>query len=414
LHIALVSHGYPDKGAAGGIGTATRILAHALSELGHRVTVIAEVEDVGAGRYNDGAVEVIRYEPGIFSYRAAFRILRTLPIPKIRKEKLLQLDYSLQRAASLDRMLVRLVRDEEIDIVEFPEWDFPAFFFARRSPVPVVVKAHSPHFLIEEGMSIPRPRRNYAKLVCERDTLRNADLVIAVADAVGKRVARKYGIPNRRMAHIPYAFRLAGVPTECPDRNSTGVMLQLGRIEPTKGHDITAAAFPDIVKRIPNVSWHILGEPAYHQYTTHSYTDKVRSKIERDGLADKVRFLGVKPHSEVPAILAESDVLLQPSRFENYSLAILEAMYAGTAVVASDVGGSAEVLDNGKAGVLVPSCNPAELAKATVTLLSNDKERERLRRAAWETVRERNNPALIAEEHVKHYTALLRRRRHRA
>jgi len=413
VHVGLVSHGYPDKGAAGGIGTATRTLAHALASIGHGVTVIAEDEDVGEGRFKDGPVSVVRYRPGRFFYRAAFRILSALPIRQPRKDRLRQLVYSLQRAAEIDALLRRLVREEGIEVVEFPEWDFPAFFFVRRPPVPAVIKIHSPHFLIEDRLALPPYERNYAKMMCERAALRRADLVVGVASAVALRVARKYNIPGNRLAVVPHPFRLDGIAEKLPGRESTGLVVQVGRIELTKGADITARAIPKILERVPRARFRFIGEPGYHQYSRRNFTDTIRSALEKAGVSDRVEFTGLVPHSEVPGLLAEADVLLLPSRFENYSISLLEAMYVGTAIVATDVGGNAEVLDGGKAGVLVPPRDPVALADAAALLLTNHEKRERIRRHGWNLVRTRNNLERIAGRTAGIYGTLISMRRRR-
>jgi len=411
LHVALVSHGYPDRGAAGGIGTVTRILAHALAGAGCRVTALSEAEDVGEGRFADGAVQVIRYRPARFFYRAAYRAVAALPIRKPRKDRLLQLIYTFQRAAAVDAILRRLVREEGIEIVEFPEWDFPAFFFTRRAPVPAVVKIHSPHFLIEEGIAMPRPRRNYLKFLCEREALRRADAVIGVAAAVAETVRKRYGIPRGRMTVIPYPFRMDGAPQTLPSRKPTGLVTQLGRIEPIKGADVTAAALAEIFRRVEGSKFRFIGEEAYHQYSAGSFAAGVRGRIEAAGASGRVEFTGVVPHSEVPRLLLEADVLVQPSRFENYSVALLEALYCGTAAAASDVGGNAEVLDDGRAGILVPPNDPHALAGAVVRLLTDDSAREKIRRRGFELVRTRNDAELIARTTVKLYKTLIMKRK---
>ncbi|MBM4369786.1 MAG: glycosyltransferase, partial [Deltaproteobacteria bacterium] len=68
------------------------------------------------------------------------------------------------------------------------------------------------------------------------------------------------------------------------------------------------------------------------------------------------------PRDDVPALLAEADVLAVPSRWEGFGIAALEGMAAGVPVVASDVGGLAELV--GDAGVLVPPGNPRALRDA--------------------------------------------------
>ena len=75
--------------------------------------------------------------------------------------------------------------------------------------------------------------------------------------------------------------------------------------------------------------------------------------------------------SDIPALLAAADVFLLPSLSEGLPVALLEAMFAGKAIIASDVGGIAGALGNGAAGILVRPGSEADLAKALDRLLSD-------------------------------------------
>src|SRR6185295_8709712 len=89
------------------------------------------------------------------------------------------------------------------------------------------------------------------------------------------------------------------------------------------------------------------------------------------GLAGRVSFLGWR--RDVPEVLAELDVVVLPTvlDFEGTPLAVIEAMAAGRPVVATDVGGVAEVVRNGETGLLVPPRDDEALARAIDAQLSN-------------------------------------------
>ena len=95
---------------------------------------------------------------------------------------------------------------------------------------------------------------------------------------------------------------------------------------------------------------------------------------------DSVRFLGHR--TDVPALLADADVFVLPSRYEGTSLALLEAMGAGKAVVASAIGGNDELVRDEVDGLLVPADDPDALAAALRRLLDDPQLRERLGAAA--------------------------------
>jgi len=112
----------------------------------------------------------------------------------------------------------------------------------------------------------------------------------------------------------------------------------------------------------------------------------LRGRAARLGLGGRVTLLG---HcSDMPAFLASLDVFVLPSRSEGMGLALLEAMAAGRAVVATDVGGVAEAISTGRDGILVPPGDDGALARAVTGLLANPGLRRRLGRAARRTVEE--------------------------
>jgi glycosyltransferase involved in cell wall biosynthesis len=96
---------------------------------------------------------------------------------------------------------------------------------------------------------------------------------------------------------------------------------------------------------------------------------QLEASIRESGLEGRVRILGFRSHAEIPAILANSDLFCLPSRFEEVSSALLEAMRAGLPIVATSVGGIPEVLDG--AGRLVTAEDPVSLAQAIDELLSD-------------------------------------------
>lgn len=87
------------------------------------------------------------------------------------------------------------------------------------------------------------------------------------------------------------------------------------------------------------------------------------------GLENNVRFLGYR--SNIPEWLALFDFVVLPSLAESFSICILEAFAMGKAVIATEVGGTPEIVRDGENGFLVPPCDPARLAERMICLLSD-------------------------------------------
>jgi glycosyltransferase involved in cell wall biosynthesis len=128
------------------------------------------------------------------------------------------------------------------------------------------------------------------------------------------------------------------------------------------------------------------------------------------GVSDRVHFLGAKPRAEVVDYLAAADVFLFPTeRDEAAPLVPLEAMAAGLPVVASTVGGGAELIENGTSGLLVPPAAADVWADAMGSLLEDEALRRRMGEAARERVLERYTIEAMTRQTVAVYELAAKR-----
>jgi glycosyltransferase involved in cell wall biosynthesis len=118
-------------------------------------------------------------------------------------------------------------------------------------------------------------------------------------------------------------------------------------------------------------------------------------------VSDRVHFLGHR--TDVPALLAEAELLWAPGRVESGVNAILEAMAAGTPVVASDLPGAREVVADGETGFLVPPADQAALARKTRVLLDDPDLRRRMGEAGTQRVLERFPASAMIERFAALY-----------
>ena len=131
----------------------------------------------------------------------------------------------------------------------------------------------------------------------------------------------------------------------------------------------------------------------------------LRTGLERQiaerGLEDHVRLLGAV--RDVPSLLAAADVFLLPSRSEGVSLTLIEAMFAGVPIVATAVGGTPEVIQDGINGLLVPPESPEPMAEALQRLRSSESLREELVRQGQRIAQEEFSHESMAERYREIY-----------
>jgi glycosyltransferase involved in cell wall biosynthesis len=134
--------------------------------------------------------------------------------------------------------------------------------------------------------------------------------------------------------------------------------------------------------------------------------EQVQKDYANSDLNDLVTFTGALPPSDVMSLLTKADIFCLPSHWEGLPLSLLEAMAAGSAVVATTVGDIPEVLEHGHAGILIEPQQPTQLADALGRLLDDPEERARLGTVARERVRRDFDRAAMARRILEIYRAL--------
>ncbi|MGE3595682.1 MAG: glycosyltransferase family 4 protein [Dehalococcoidia bacterium] len=128
---------------------------------------------------------------------------------------------------------------------------------------------------------------------------------------------------------------------------------------------------------------------------------RIRSDIARLGIGANVRILGFR--ADVADLLAAADIFAMPSLSEGLPMAVIEAMLAGRAIVASDVGGIPELLPSSDYGLLVRPGDPVDLAGRLTELIEDPARRARLGNAARVRAAGRFTAAVMTDEYLLHY-----------
>ncbi len=195
-----------------------------------------------------------------------------------------------------------------------------------------------------------------------------ADGVTVPAEAVRQHIHRRERCPLEKITVIPNGItleRVAGCAGAAAETRPPGPRIgTIGRLVDYKGPADLLAAVPVVLGRFPEASFVLVGDGPLRP--------ALESLARRLGIERSVHLMGEL--AEGTDVLSALDVVVVPSRRDGMSNSLLEAMAAGRPVVATDVGGNAELL--GDAGLLVPPRNPACLAEAIVTVLE-DSERAR-------------------------------------
>lgn len=194
--------------------------------------------------------------------------------------------------------------------------------------------------------------------------------------------------------------------TQCSDKrsakqalglNGKTVLLYTGRLTPQKALPILIQALHDALNDCPDIFLILLG----HGEEIQVLADLV-SKLE---LQKHVKF--IEPVSDVKPYLDAADIFVLPSLAEGISNSLLEAMSCGLACIATNVGGSPDVLEKGECGLLIPAGQIAELRNAIVFLTANADVRENLGARARQRILARYDFQVVGRQYHTLYKNLL-------
>jgi len=277
---------------------------------------------------------------------------------------------------------------------------------ARLAGVPVIIGS------VRDIGDIWTPWQHEVQKVC----LRMADHIIMNAEAIRKDLLQRGYSPDH-LTVIPNGIDLArfkishtgeivrrelNIPPGAP---VVGVLSRLMRI---KGHEYFLRAAALIAARVPQVRFLIVGDTKIH----HDYRDGLKRLAVTLGLQDRVIFTGFR--LDVPELLAALSVSVLPSLgLEGLSNSLLESLAAGLPVVATRVGGTPEIIEDGVNGLLVPPADPEALAGAICRLLNDRGLARMLGQAGRQRVRSRYSLEQAVNTTERLYYDLLQRSRRR-
>jgi glycosyltransferase involved in cell wall biosynthesis len=216
------------------------------------------------------------------------------------------------------------------------------------------------------------PDKTASQIAMQRAAYACAHKVVANSHAAADRL-RFERVPEHKVAVVPNGLDFTRVETR-PRRLRLRKIVVVANLRPEKGHDILMDAAPEILRRRPDVQFEFVGGGPE--------LETLVARAEAGRLTDAFTFLGHR--DDVPAILADADVFVLPSRSEAFPNAVLEAMAAGLPIVASGVGGIVELIDDNRTGLLVPPGDPRALADRLCRMLEQPDLASRLGDAARE------------------------------
>lgn len=245
--------------------------------------------------------------------------------------------------------------------------------------------------------------RNYPTsliaVTVDRLLSRVCDRMIAVSADAARIAAQIDWMPARKIQVIRNGVDLSrhSVVTSADPARLCRVVT-VARLNPIKDQATLLRAMRIVIDADPRFHLTIAGEGPSREALQQLCCDL--------GLEQHVSFLGYQP--DVPAVLAEAGQFVLPSISEGVSLTLLEAMAAGLPVVATQVGGTPEIVEHGSTGWLVPPSDPEALAAALLRIVREPERSAAMGREGRARVEQHFSVATAVERYQKTYAELSR------
>jgi len=363
-------------GASGGIGTSIKNLAESLVELGVYVRVLVY-----------GQSEDCEWEE------------RGLIIESIKNIHFKGLSWYFTRK-KIEHRINRLVKENNVDIVEAPDWTGITSFIQPKCPVVIRMNGSDTYFCHLEQRPVKFWNRYH-----EKRALHKATGLLAVSQFTANVTRKLFQL------QVPIAIIPNGINCEYFKSNQTRVsqqkeILYFGTLIRKKGALELPHIFNQVVQSHPDAVLRLIGKDSGDIRTGATSTWELMQQLFSPEARQQTFYEGSLPYEQMREQIDLATVCVFPTFAEALPVSWLEAMAMEKAIVASNIGWANELIENGKSGYLVHPTDHWEYARRIGDLLSDASLNKKIGQKALERVQTVFESRIIAQQSMDYYTQL--------
>lgn len=285
--------------------------------------------------------------------------------------------------------LARLIREQSIDVVHSHLWGafLESAVAAKLAGLPLIHTVHGTY--PKHGSGLASRMKLSVRRLLERQAGRWHRRVVTVSRSIEQYVVGAIGLDGRNVETVHNGIAERSLDTSA--RNGR-TFITVGRMAAVKNQALMLRAFARVAAQVPEAHLRLVGDGP-----ERPALEALSGEL---GLTDQVEFLGFR--NDAADLMAQADVFLMSSHYEGISIAILEAMRAGLAVIGTRVGGIPETVEHRQSGLLVDDNDEAGFAAAMLELLQSHE----LRQTLGQNAAARQRTAFSLESAAQRYLAL--------
>jgi glycosyltransferase involved in cell wall biosynthesis len=393
VRLCFLTPEYPhaNTGNSGGIGTSIKNLAQGLLAQGCAVRILVYGQKADAVFEDNGIV-----------------------VQQIENVKLKGLSWWLTRK-KLERIINILYDNQEIDLVEAPDWTgITSFIKPKKCPVAIRLNGSDTYFCHLDQRPV-----KWINKFHEKRALQNANGLISVSQFTADLTNQLFNL-NKEFTIIPNAidmslfentFSTVTVPPSGLPANEAGDrgLLYFGTLIRKKGLLELPLIFNKVIEQHSKAQLLLVGRDAPDIVSGNSSTWEMMQALFSEKALANVTYLGGVSYGEIKKHIAQATLCVFPTYAEALPVSWLEAMAMQKPIVASDIGWAKEMMEDGVEGFLVNPADHATYANKIVALLENPELQRQFGTAAKQKVAQKFSMEVVAKQSLAFYERIIAR-----
>jgi len=381
MKIAFLTPEYPHSrtGNSGGLGTSIKNLAIALLDHGISVRVLVY------GQKEDALFE----DNGII-------------IQQIKNIKFKGLSWLLTRK-KIEKIINQLYINQEIDMVEAPDWTGITSFI-RPVNCPVVIRLHGSDTYF---CHLDNRKVKWLNKFHEKRALQKADSLLSVSQFTADKTNEVFGL-NKKFTIIPNLIDSDLFKGNNQEIFSEKSILYFGSLIRKKGLLELPLIFNKVIEKNPDAKLILVGKDVPDIISGNSSTWQMMQDVFSDQAIKNVEYIKSVPYTEIKEKIQKATVCVFPSFAEAFPVSWLEAMAMEKPIVASNIGWASEMIDEGKNGFLVHPMNHDTFSKRICSFLENRELCLKTGIAARKKVKDFFDIKVLTQQNIEFYKSVIK------
>lgn len=287
--------------------------------------------------------------------------------------------------------LKKVLKEGEFDLIHIHLWNPGscryAFFAAKHYDIKIVTTEHDPFELTG------------VKKLIKKNCIEKTAHTIAVSSPNFRLLDQFFKIPEKQLTVVHNGIEMDRFldnknKAKLPVQDGDIVVTCIAELHPRKGHKYLLEAFRKLEIESPKIKLILIGTGPSEIELKKKYSD-----------LQNVKFLGWR--NDIPEILNSSDMFILPSLKEAFGLVLLEAMSAKVICIASNNGGTVDIIRDGKTGYLIPPSNSSKIIETIFTILRNPDQKKDIEEAALKRAEEHFTVERMTDNTIEVYNKVL-------